>query len=297
VAYLKQIRCRNCGAPKITRPKTAYVYCDYCAVYTDYDFQIAISQPESHPGDQYEALLVSLHPRIEASKLANDRDRFVDCQRELFRCHMASCPTSYSPRIGDTSYQSSLLDYLATSQMVSAFHEGAQQQETELGRAARVLRWQAGQIRSDTFWRMFDAYFAQTEIVIRECAILGAFDRHPDQITPQMAVPACLSVFVQGWLPHLAPLDADKLLNKTDLQGQYTHFPDPITTKRHCGNCGQHLQVVEGAHCVLCESCGSKILVDAAEMSCQQCGAHISRVSGATLHSCPYCDSESRLLM
>jgi uncharacterized Zn finger protein (UPF0148 family) len=294
--YLKNSRCRNCGAPKVTRSKTAYVYCDYCACFADYDFQIAVENPIAHPGAQYQALQVALHPKMEAARLQGDEVLFMECQRELFALHADMCPASYSPRIGDPSYKERLMHYLALSAMISAFNEEAKRCNTEVDSAMRVLRWVGNKVRSDTFWRLFNAYRTHSEVVLNECDARGALRDHPDEITPEMAAPIGYSVFVQGWLPHLSPEDAEALLERTGLRGDYRELPDPATSKRHCGNCGSDLVVVDGAQCVLCEACGFLVEVAGTEVACPECGASLSVVAGGGKCSCPYCESEVRVL-
>src|SRR5678815_345045 len=73
VVHVRKVRCRTCGAPKVTAPRTAYVYCDYCSTWMDWDFQIACATAGSqHPGPAYEGLRQMLHPKLEAARRSND---------------------------------------------------------------------------------------------------------------------------------------------------------------------------------------------------------------------------------
>jgi len=39
--FVKQVTCSRCGAQKRLPSKTAYLYCDHCGVFVDYDFRLA----------------------------------------------------------------------------------------------------------------------------------------------------------------------------------------------------------------------------------------------------------------
>ncbi len=281
----------------MTPPSTAYVYCDYCGILIDWDFQIAINSSESaQPGPQYEALCVALHPKMEEARLAGDMTRYTECQRELFSLHAEACPASYSPRIGDPAYREAIANYLATMQTISAFDEETMQLSEEMGKAMRTLRWVGTKVRSDTFWKLFDTYRKHSETVLSKCEEMGEFENHPDEVSRELAARIGYSVLAQGWLPHLAEEDSERLLAVTNLGGEYANLKDPELIKRHCGNCGGDLPVVEGARRVLCEACGFRVDVTAAEISCQECGAPISPPDGAGTQSCPYCNAEIRII-
>ncbi len=299
MAYIKKVRCRVCGGAKATPPRTAYVYCDYCATLADYDIQLAM-EAQTPPGPAYESLQVALTPRIEEATLKNDRDALFELQRELIEKHIELCPKSYSPRIGDPRYRDAVLEYQATIATYAAFNEEGKRLEADMNHAIRTLRWlgnpmQGVKVRPDTFWDLYNAYRDMTESNMDLVETEGLLERHPDDLTRELALRLGRSAFVQGWLPYLDEATANELLDATGLRAVYDHVPDPKTVRRNCGQCGHGLETVEGAERVLCEACGFVANTAAPDIDCRGCGAPVSVPEGTRMYSCPYCQAELRL--
>lgn len=295
MSYIRSVRCRNCGAPKVTRSSSAYIYCDYCATYTDFDYRIAFSNPIQNPGQQYHALLISLHPKLEEARIQNDRSCFAAHQRELHSLHLEACPLSYSPRIRNEAYRSALLHYLAESATLMQFDDETRRLDEEMARATKVLRYTGTKARSDTFWRVFELYRRQCERVLKLCHEGGLFYNHPDELTSALAKQQGFSLFVQGWINHLEDDDADLLLKETALSGEYVRLEPPETTEGRCETCGAELQVVHGAQSTLCESCGSINNFQLKQFDCRECGACLRPVADSTVIQCPFCGAQSTL--
>ncbi len=67
---IKLTRCPSCHATKAQRSPTTYVYCDFCGVLADFDFQLAISDTRSKlPGPQYEELRARLALKAQLETL------------------------------------------------------------------------------------------------------------------------------------------------------------------------------------------------------------------------------------
>src|SRR5688500_12379162 len=85
---LKKVSCQQCGGSKLTRPKTAYVYCDFCGSLVDWDFRIACETAGSaKPGPAYEALQRVEAPLQLKAKAAGDRVAYAESTRRVFDAH------------------------------------------------------------------------------------------------------------------------------------------------------------------------------------------------------------------
>lgn len=100
-----------------------------------------------------------------------------------------------------------------------------------------------------------------------------------------------LATFCQGWIPHLQPADADRLLTMFGLSGEYSKVDVTDAVTKKCGNCGDELKTLPGATAVVCESCGRKLDIAGGEVPCQTCGARLSFPVGVSGIECPYCHS------
>lgn len=295
--YAKKIQCRACGGPKVTRSRTAFVYCDYCGTFTDFDFQIACkTQGSAMPGPAYEMLLAQMTPRLDAARKHGDRIAYLDCQVRLYGAHVEACPASYSPRVGDPAYREAIVSFYAGTCTISGFDPGMRQHQDRVDAAVSALAWEgpmnALKARPSTFWRMCDAVLAQTEASLALLVRDGILDRHPDGVTPTLQAQISHSMFVQGWLPYLREADAERLLDRTGLRGEYGECPEPRTFARFCSSCGADLPIAPGARRVLCETCG----LYTAAFPCPHCGGPFPPQETGTVLTCPYCTGEVRIM-
>jgi ribosomal protein S27E len=106
---VRKVRCPECGAPKVTPSKCAYVYCDFCGRFMDWDGEIAKQSGGVATGPRYRELTEALAPRLAASRAVKDKTALAACHRQLFDQFMTDCPTTDSPRIGDPAYREAML--------------------------------------------------------------------------------------------------------------------------------------------------------------------------------------------
>lgn len=318
------IECSACGGPKMAPSKSAYLYCDFCGRYLDWDFYRAVSSKEDRlPGPEYERLAAELAPEAEAARARGDREGYAAVQKRLFEAHMTACPASYSPRIGDESYRAAMLDYMARYYTLTAFDEELVQLNAALTRATNELEWRerggeafeglsdsledyrdliavaaaAFACTSASFWRMFDAFDAFTRRAFDKASEQGLFRDYPDDIDERRAGRTAYSALAEAWLPYLDDADQKRLLERTGLATRYREVDPSELTERHCGRCGGTLAVPHGARRVLCESCGHHADVQRPEIACGQCGGPVSMPDGLSHVSCPYCGAEIRALV
>jgi len=104
------------------------------------------------------------------------------------------------------------------------------------------------------------------------------------------------STFCQGWVPHLAPADGERLLAMFGLTGEYQRANVTDAQTKRCGSCGDELKTMPGASAVVCESCGRKLDIAGGEVPCQTCGAPLSFPVGTSRIECPCCKSGTHRL-
>jgi len=320
---VRAVNCSGCGAPKVTPSRSAYLYCDYCGQYVDWDFYRAVSSKEDRlPGPQYERLAAELTPRSVAAKAAGDEVAYEQVQRELFEAHIRSCPASYSPRIGEASYRASMLDYMAKYYTLIAFDPELARLSAAMDEATRALEWEpresdpqhwpteledyrdvialtAAQVRcaSVPFWRLFDAFEAFTRAAQDAAERAGLFEQYPDRVDASRVGKTAYSVFCEAWLPYLEPTDQAEILRRTGLRGSYREIDPSTVVVRHCGRCGEDVQVpTEGSKASLCESCGHVLDTGRGEVGCGGCGAKVVVPRAFDHVACPYCRAEIRCL-
>jgi len=212
--------------------------------------------------------------------------------------HMDHCPASYSPRLGDPAYRTTLLDYMAEQYTLMVFEKNIYDLYKKLNKAIQKIEWKiapAGyQVESKSFWRLFETFQDHTEQLLALSEKNGLLDQHPDQPTRELTGILSNSIFAEGWLPYLSKEDAARLLKTADLEGEYIEAPPVDLRNRRCGQCGGDLPTAEGASRVLCENCGFLLDVAGSEIPCDSCGSSFSLPEGSAHVNCPYCESEVR---
>ncbi len=298
--YVKRTSCRACGGPKVTRPKTGYVYCDYCATLIDWDFQVAISTKGSAlPGPQYEILAAQLKPELDAALAALDRPRYYRAQYTLYALYVQLCPASLSPRVGDPAYRAAFVDYTAKTTTEQDFDPATAATTAAMDDAVKKLQWiNAGgamQCAPATFWPMWDAVVAKIQASIDINGRTGLLAQHPDGAPADLLLRMGLSAMVQGWLPYLGAADSERLLAVSGMKGEYVAVQPPPTTESPCSGCGGALHIVQGAKRVVCESCGRVNDLGAGSIACPTCGGHVP-IGEGNLASCPFCRADLRAM-
>ena len=295
--YVKRTTCRACGGPKVTRPKTGYVYCDYCATLTDWDFEVAMSTPGSAPpGPQYEMLAAQLKPEMDAALAARDRPRYYRAQYTLYALYVQLCPASVSPRVGDPTYRAAFVDYTAKTTTEQDFDGEHAARTAAMNQAVKGLAWTMGggamQVLPATFWPMWDTVVAKIQASLDINERTGLLALHPDGAPSELLRRMGLSAMVQGWLPYLGKADSERLLAVSGMKGEYVAVTPPPTTLSRCGGCGGELHVVQGAKRALCEACG-RVNDQGGSIACPTCGGHVPLGAG-NVTACPFCRADLR---
>ena len=290
--YVKRCRCTVCGAPKKLPSTNAYVYCDYCGSLADFDLHRAC-ETNTMPGPEYVRLLGRVQPELKAAKGANDSGRYRDLQRQLFGAYVACCPMAVSHRANaDEEYRDQLIVYLAESGVQRAFDPEASRLEQEMAQRVAALRWTgsvtARQIDTDSFSPMTETLARQIDVHDALNRRSGVSDLDPDK-ADYLQGKLAWSTFCQGWLQYLPEGAAHELLERTGLRNEYVPIQPEGAQSRRCSGCGGQINALPGAKEVVCDGCGRKLDVTAAELTCGNCGATMTFPSGASRMACPYC--------
>lgn len=294
---LKKVSCSQCGGSKVTPPKTAYVYCDYCGSFVDWDFQIACRTAGSaKPGPAYEALQRNEAPVQLKAKAAGDRETFAASTRRVFDAHFGAAKGSWSPRLGDPEYRAAMLDYTVGSYTLAAFDPDCIVKESAMNEAVKRLTWTPGfqpKVGRASFDALLATVIAHTDRFVEVSKPL--LDNHPDGVTADLQRRISRSAFAQGWMSFLDKAGQDAMIAELGLGGDYVDVPTVETTERHCGGCSRTLAVAKGAKKVVCEDCGHTNDVAHPEITCTGCGGPVSVLWSKRTFQCPSCSTELRV--
>lgn len=300
--FVKRTRCPSCGAPKVQRSLSAYVYCDFCGLLIDWDFQACLADKRSRlPGPTYEALLRSLGPKLTAAKAAEDREAYRAAQLTIWEAYATACPAALPPRIGDPAFRTRLTTWQADSQTDLDFDPTVAAAFARQQAATQALAWDRSdpfqpKIQPGSFDQLLDAVLAMQKATIDKLESGGWMERHPDHPSGDLFRRMGVSALVQGWIPFFKQGETDRVLERTGLKGEYDAIAPPKTLDGPCPSCGAQLQAVEGAKRVLCYHCGHLAGVGTGTLPCHGCGTPVTLPDHGSLFNCPNCEAELRLM-
>lgn len=296
-SLVKRTRCPSCGAPKVRPSITAYVYCDYCGLLVDWDFQAAMADPRSkQPGPAYEAMVRRKQPELDRARASGDRQAYERAQIEIFDAYVSACPAACPPRIGDPRYRKRWVEWTARSQTLQDLDPTVHEAMTAMQAKVATLKWDRSnpfqpKVDPGSFAELLDAVMdhqrAGADLVERE----GLLDSHPDPVTPQLMRRMGLSAMVQGWMGYLPPEEVSPLLAITGLEDEYDQVRPTSSLGGTCPHCSAPITAVQGAMRVLCEACGNMVGISEGTLPCHGCGAPVELPRFDDSFQCPSCDA------
>lgn len=298
--FVKQVDCPRCGARKRLPSKTAYLYCDHCGSLIDYDYRLANSGTNAGlTNTVYHHLESQVAAQLSEARAAGDADQLRRIYQWVFGEWVAQCPEAVSPRArSDEGFRARMVAYMAASAAYNDLDPQLAQISTHQAMAEAVLQrlpqpGGAAWLVSDGIWRVAELFKQHMDLLYQRLAENGILAMDPDQPPPGMPLRMEYSTFCQGWIPHLRPADAERLLAMFGLTSEYTKVDLSHALTRRCGGCGDELKALPGAKAVVCESCGRKLDLAGGETPCRTCGAPLSFPVGVSRLACPYCDSDT----
>ena len=284
-------RCHKCGAIKATKPRTAYVYCDYCATLFDYEPFVSIQEdPTELDSNMVDAALdTATREDLKAALQSGDRDEYY--RTVLWKTEVLTelCPRSYSPRIRDPKYRKAFNEKLIAPWAVATAFDP---QVTDAGRAFDQAMAKARETHAlpDVLHLLECAkkcWQEEAELFER----LGIMAAHPDGLDTAGYLYANAAFFVRPWVHMLEPADHDALLQAAGVACDYMPMPEVQTQNKGCGQCGQQLLIPVGSHWFVCESCGHVLAPQERSFACKGCGGEVCLPPAATEAVCGHCDT------
>lgn len=298
--FVRHCTCAECGGDKKRPSPTAYMYCDYCSALVDYDFRKLVSgsaAPEKQvPDAGYAQWINQIGADKRAAKAAGDKAKFAELEQQFFDSWITKFPNGVSHRVGDPAYRKAYLDYCVANSVATSFDPEMQSLDEEMKTATTALVYGGGanmmsmQINPDSFWPLLDVVLRQQQISLGLSAAAGVPELDPDRAPEVVRKRVGVSTMVQAWMPYLSPEAGEEMIERAGLQGEYTHV-EPVVdgATRHCGKCGEEFTALPGAKVCICDKCGHKLDVGAAEWPCGTCGGLVTLPAGEASTTCPYC--------
>lgn len=274
--------CPRCGAHKRTEPRTAYVYCDYCAFLFDYDFE---RQGPASDVPVFDTLVEAVRAELRAQFAAEDWAAYRSTWRWVYETDMELGPAGWSPRIREEGYRKAMLDFSVETCV--------------LRNTSPILRGKADRVESaylmafmapsrDSLFAYFQTLKGELEREVRVYSEHGMWSRHPDELDPATYRYIATVQILGEVLPNADAVARKAIVDAADVRREAVELPPVDTERSTCGSCGGPLIVVKGSKRMVCEGCG--VVLDAARrrFPCTQCGAPVLAGTQGAI-ACAYC--------
>ena len=249
----------------------------------------------------FHKLIAPVQPLLNQARAAGDQARYRELLSGVFAEWIRQCPQAVSPRAKtDEEFRKRMVAYLAECSVRRDFDPNLAALDRQMNLAIQQLqRWPNadGPWRvSSGIWNVATVFKQQMDLTYQMLDKTGVLAMDPDEAPAGVPLRMEYSTFCQGWVPHLAPADGERLLAMFGLTGEYQRANVTDAQTKRCGSCGDELKTLPGASAVVCESCGRKLDIAGGEIPCQTCGAPLSFPVGTSRIECPYCKSGTHRL-
>ncbi len=280
------VRCPGCGAHKICRPRTAYIYCDYCGRLFDYDWgYVEGGVSWSELGELFGLLTHAIREPLRECRERRDWDGYRTLWSWAYGTDMEVLPRSWSPRIGDRTYREAMVAWSVETCVLRNTIRALQRARDQL----RGAIWQLAEDRSDDApSRRFEAHRRCFEAEIEVYEEHDLLNSHPDGLDASGYRRINLATQLRTLLPGVLGEARARLIENSGLAREVIVLPPRALQRSTCGRCDGPLLVADGAKRTLCEACGQVLQANQRNFPCPDCGAPVL-VAGERSVQCAYC--------
>lgn len=299
---IKKFTCLNCGAPKINNYSSPYVVCDYCGALTDIDFTVGMDKwnESFFTTVVYQLKKADLMQQSQTAMNSGNREEYFRLQFKFWDLYYKTFPPFLPPSIDTPDKYRSYLEVCAVSSVEAAFdpkwHKYAGQQQILQQAVTFYPTPKGNRAYAEPFFELARFFIDMTregmQVFYRDPRYVIMHELLPEPVHLKMK----LSMFVQAWLPYLAPTDAERLLEMSGFKLEYVEIATPKGKITKCDHCGNDLFAPDGSYKVYCESC-RKMTRLTESFFCMSCGSpnDVPDNPGKPI-PCKSCKVENRLI-
>lgn len=294
---VKNQKCYVCGANKVTKSKSMYVYCDYCGSWMGYDMQAAWQESMNvwtNNSDNAELKKQYNDLCIKLAEVKKDRNKeiFIDTQIQIHKLEFDIYPERFGPKGKQKAFREKYLqfysemynetineDYFIRLEKYSLIDSSKLKYTVENGRLKYDI--------NDDFFKFFEENLNIIKEGFEDWDSFESVKNHPEgEVVLNKDFMFKNSVYLMLQIYNNNEVEA--LVKHFGLENSYVEIPDVTLTEISCKTCNTKLNVPENSDSVVCENCGCVNLVQTGMLRCLNCSASYNPVESK---ACPYCGS------
>lgn len=295
---VKNTKCSICGANKVTKNKSMYIFCDYCGSWMGYDMDAAGRESMNvfsveNMGTPDVKKYLELGQQATIAAKAKDKEKYIGIKLENHELEFKLFPERFGPKGKQSSYRKRHLEYYQAMYEEIANDEYFEKITSPSGIDSSNLKTSVenGVVKyefDDAFFKFIDENVAVIAASFDETKTLKAIEKHPEyEVVKQsdLMYKISISAMIQAF-----PNDAsEQIIKHLKITDDFIEIPDVSISEHKCSVCSSKLEVPEGSKNVVCETCGCKNEINTNNISCPNCAANFAPEEDTT---CPYCNSK-----
>jgi len=294
---VKNQKCYVCGANKVTKSKSMYVYCDYCGSWMGYDMQAAWQEAmnvwgNSSDNSQLKQQYNDLCLKMAEIKKTHNKELFIDTQLQIHKLEFDLYPDRFGPKGKQKAFRDKYLQFYTDFYNETVNEEFFVRNEKYFLIDGSKLKYtvENGRLKyeiNDDFFNYFQENLNILEEGFKNWDSLESLKNHPEgEVSKNKDFMYKNSVYIMLQIYNNNEVEA--LVKHFGFENDYIEIPDVNLNDLICKICSTKLTVPEDADSVVCETCGCINIVQTGMLKCLNCSASYNPLESK---ACSYCGS------
>lgn len=294
---VKNQKCYVCGANKITKSKSMYVYCDYCGSWMGYDMQGAWQESmdvwQNNSGNsQLKQNYINLGTKLAEARKTHNKELFIETQLQMHKTEFELYPERFGPKGKQKAFRDKYLQYYSDlyNETINDEYFTRIEKYSQIDASKLKYTVENGRLKyeiNDDFFKFFDENLNIIKEGFENWDSLDSLKNHPEgEVIRNKDFMFKNSVYLMLQIYNNNEVEA--LVKHFGLENSFVEIPDVALTEITCKTCNTKLNVPENSDSVVCENCGCVNQVQTGLLKCLNCSATYNPVESK---ACPYCGS------
>ncbi len=298
---VRKLKCPACGANKVNKISTSYIYCDYCGTLMGYDMEMLQDESKEifsvqNLAKPLQRKYISLTQELNKAIQSQNRESFIDIQMQIYETEFELYKKRFSPKIKQPAYRQKYLTYYRkfwNEKIDNGYFDKAQKAQEDFKHyASKITTQMHGSkiitVFDDNFVEYLNAIKDYVKKSVEETKNMDCMAYYPEGGTG-ISTDVLYKQSISSMIQQFDEATIKKSLKHLDLENEYIEIDEIELTSTNCIVCNSVIKIPEGAESVVCETCGSFNELTNNKIRCFNCGGSFQPKEN---DSCPYCKAK-----
>lgn len=304
---VRKLKCNICGASKVNKATTGYLYCDYCASFMGYDFEATAEEAVQVFDSAYYAEHGKWPDDVQAymdnlavlgkAQAENDMATYKTCMVKHMDIDTTLFPKRYTPRMKIPAYKKKYMqfyDAMMDENIRNGYYLRLREVQEKLMEMQKEITMETVNYRTTMVYdEKLEQYFDYIREFFKSTAEAAmqseSVKLHPEENLDSNYADMIYKQSINAYTKSLSPEAFEKVIQHLGLKTEYIEIGDVEMENKNCCNCGASLSVPKGSEFLVCEYCGNTNSSKKNEIKCIDCGTPFSVKPDDKTNACPSC--------